>query len=349
VPSVDRAVRELWVQPVLVPFRSVADAELWRRLLGIEPEIAAEENVATIESLVDIPLPAANGLSPQTETAEIQNAATNNAATAADTGSAVQSFAPITLDADALQELEERLRVLVAAVCNFSAEENGAINESGTAEYVESVQTRLQSLSQLPSFVSGTTETYLSSQWKSPQTAATLLGWILVHDLGRLVGEHNVDARSRSWLDEWLLADALQDTYRALGFDEYSAQRSIGFIKSLTANSRGFAADSYSSLFEFVTLLISDTDAKQLIGVNRYDNVLWFNKEGWDEFLWWLFAAAAIDQTDAETLQRHHTTVTQLQEAAKESGYQVVKMLNQVRQLAAKSRRPKVAQTQPTT
>jgi hypothetical protein len=92
--------------------------------------------------------------------------------------------------------------------------------------------------------------------------------------------------------------------------------------------------------------LISDTDAKQLIGVNRYDNVLWFNKEGWDELLWWLFTAAAINQSDEEGLQRHYSTVTQLQEAAQESGYQVVKMLNHVRQISAKSRRPKAAPTQ---
>jgi hypothetical protein len=57
--------------------------------------------------------------------------------------------------------------------------------------------------------------------------------------------------------------------------------------------------------------------------------------------LWWLFAASAINGTDEETLQRRYATVTQLQEAAEGSSYQVVKMLNHVRQLAAKSRRPK--------
>jgi hypothetical protein len=204
----------------------------------------------------------------------------------------------------------------------------------------------LQSLSQLPSLVTGTTETYLASQWKSPQTVATLLGWSLVHDLGRIIDEHNVDARSRSWLDEWLFADALGDTFRTLGFDEQTTQRSVGLVKILTANGRAFAANDGASLFEFLSLLISDTDAKQFIGVNRYDNVLWFNKEGWDELLWWLFAATAINQTDGEGLQRRYATVTQLQEAAQESGFQVVKMLNHVRQTSAKSRRPKVAQAQ---
>lgn len=339
VPSVDRAVRELWVQPVLVPFRDVADAELWKQLLGIEPEIAipAEENVATIESFVDVPLPAANGVSPQTETAEVEDAAATDS-----TVTPAQSFVPFTLNTEALQELQKRLRVLAAAVHSFSAQQNGTAHESETADYLESVQTRLQTLSQLPSLVTGTTQTYLASQWKSPQTIATLLGWILVHDLARVTSEHNMDARSRSWLDEWLLADALQDTYHALGFDEYSAQRIASLIKILTANSRGFAANDGASLFEFVTLLISDADAKQFIGVNRYDNVLWFNKEGWDELLWWLFATTAINGTDEDTLQRHYTTVTQLQKVAEESGYQVVKMLNHVRQLAARSRRQKV-------
>jgi hypothetical protein len=246
------------------------------------------------------------------------------------------------LDADALQELEGRLRVLVEAIRSFSTEGNSTVHQSETADYVANVQTRLQSLSQLPSLVTGTTQTYLASQWKSPQTVATLLGWSLVHDLGRVTSEHNVDARSRSWLDEWLLADALKDTLSHFGLDEYSAQRSIGLIKVLVANARGFATNDGSSLFEFLSLLISDGDVQRFIGVNRYDNVLWFNQEGWDELLWWLFTVTVIEQPANESLQSRHEIVTQLQEAAQASRYQVVKLLDHVRKVAAQGRRQKV-------
>ncbi len=39
VPSVDRALKEMLLEPILVPFRKVCDAELWAQVLGIAPKV----------------------------------------------------------------------------------------------------------------------------------------------------------------------------------------------------------------------------------------------------------------------------------------------------------------------
>jgi hypothetical protein len=158
-----------------------------------------------------------------------------------------------------------------------------------------------------------------------------LLGWSLVHDVGTIGGELGVDVRSRSWLDEWLLADALLDTFNALGIEPGQAQRGVDLVKILTANSQSFATVDATGAFEFASLLISDRDVQRFIGANRYENVLWFNAESWEELLQWLVVASTILLPEEAALQSRHALAAQWQTAAKDAGYQVVKLLEQVR------------------
>jgi hypothetical protein len=75
---------------------------------------------------------------------------------------------------------------------------------------------------------------------------------------------------------------------------------------------------------------------QQLLRVNRYQDVLWFDKHAFERLLWWMLvvavvsisagtAAAAADA--AGTIGEAHRTITQLRAAAEASGYQVEKLL----------------------
>jgi hypothetical protein len=72
------------------------------------------------------------------------------------------------------------------------------------------------------------------------------------------------------------------------------------------------------------------------IKVNRYDGVVWYNKEAYDRLLFYLFAIAVIQissQDDAkEALMRREllacwALIEQLQKAEASAGYQVEKLL----------------------
>ena len=43
------------------------------------------------------------------------------------------------------------------------------------------------------------------------------------------------------------------------------------------------------------TSLLSDSDALNYLGVNRYQDILWFNKEAFEDLMWWLFIIAAVE------------------------------------------------------
>jgi hypothetical protein len=77
---------------------------------------------------------------------------------------------------------------------------------------------------------------------------------------------------------------------------------------------------------------LHDPELQQLIQVNRCRGVLWFNKEAFEQLLWWALvtesagasARSARGGTGAsQDILGAYRTVRELQQAAKESGYQL--------------------------
>jgi hypothetical protein len=82
---------------------------------------------------------------------------------------------------------------------------------------------------------------------------------------------------------------------------------------------------------------MKDDDVRRILQVNRYQGVLWFNKEAFERLLWWMLLLAAVAM-DVEPLRPQaeeefgmaYDVVGVLQEAARESGYQVEALLDLV-------------------
>jgi hypothetical protein len=76
--------------------------------------------------------------------------------------------------------------------------------------------------------------------------------------------------------------------------------------------------------------------------VNRYQDVLWFNKEAFEDLLWWLFIAAAVEISsqhdkvektngNGESILRCYTEISNLLSGAEASGYKLEKLLDLVK------------------
>ncbi|OGO29233.1 MAG: hypothetical protein A2136_00065 [Chloroflexi bacterium RBG_16_54_11] len=87
-----------------------------------------------------------------------------------------------------------------------------------------------------------------------------------------------------------------------------------------------------------MTRILSDTDAQGYLGVNRYQDILWFNKESFEDLLWWLFIAAVVeissqhlqgDQPNetGQLILRCYQEVADLVATAEASGYKLEKLL----------------------
>jgi hypothetical protein len=142
-----------------------------------------------------------------------------------------------------------------------------------------------------------------------------------------------------------VLAGALQD----LGLGEDKAWQAVALIKLLTTHQRwseGSALDPAQPAgtaipdaprlcaYRVLETLLKDDEVQQFLRVNRYGDVLWFNKEAFEELLRWLLRVETIQAVAtqpaepalAEVLAAHEV-IQQLRRAEEESGYQVEELV----------------------
>jgi hypothetical protein len=163
-----------------------------------------------------------------------------------------------------------------------------------------------------------------------------LFGWAFIHALGKITASADFAEQSRSWMDEWLLGRIVAGTLRELGDDEQQAALSVMVIKRMTSHQSWFATPELEYAYQLLEALLSDTEVQQLLRVNRYQDVLWFDKHAFERLLWWMLAVALVSisagaetaTTDAAgTISAAYRTIMQLRAAAEASGYQVEKLL----------------------
>jgi hypothetical protein len=172
----------------------------------------------------------------------------------------------------------------------------------------------------------------------------TLLGWLFVHALGKVLDGAEFEQISRSWSEEWLLGRIIAGCLQGLGLDEGAAWRAVTTIHLLISHQRWFEAQgpeqpSAHDAGEYSRVLerwLNDDEVQRFVQVNRYRGVLWFNKESFEQLLWWMLAVAVVGISAdplrpgaqvAQDIVAAFDVVRRLQSAEEQSGYQVERLL----------------------
>ena len=122
-----------------------------------------------------------------------------------------------------------------------------------------------------------------------------------------------------------------------MGLDEPAAARAVAIIRQATSHQDWYTTPGMEETTRLLESLLSDRAMQQLLGVNRYQGTLWFDKGAFERLLWWMLTIAVVaiasdsDQAPAAAataMAAAHATVKQLQDAAASSGYQVEKLLS---------------------
>ena len=119
-----------------------------------------------------------------------------------------------------------------------------------------------------------------------PAIWGTLLGWLLTRRLGEALEISGAAAVSRAWLDEWMLDKRLANTLLDLGLDDRTSLRAAAMVK-LLINHQAWAQPAAKAKItalqptpaEVLRTWLADADVQRFLGVNRYVDVLYFNKE----------------------------------------------------------------------
>ena len=176
----------------------------------------------------------------------------------------------------------------------------------------------------------------ITSQPVEEKTAAVLNGWWSVFRLGAVTTPDDTANVSRTWIDEWLFGKVMAGAFMDLAFDDAAAWHMVSLIKVLTDQQRWFDVPKKTTALMLLNRFLKDDDFRNLIQVNRFQDILYFNKERFEEVLWWLLLIAVVqiqaDSTQSITIKRRlirqsFTMIEQMLAAEARSEYQVEKLL----------------------
>ncbi|MBN2282008.1 MAG: alpha-amylase [Candidatus Marinimicrobia bacterium] len=174
-------------------------------------------------------------------------------------------------------------------------------------------------------------------QMKSEENQLVFYSWLLFHGTGKIFTKGNWERRSRSLLDEMYFNKLV---------DEMIAETSIvpkgnlnDIISILTEYQYWFekVKDSDQSLKTLMRTFISDFNVRSFIHINRYNDILWYNRETLDLLVDWLKIMGCFNiikenypsltniKTDFEELER---IVKKVKAASDNSEYKIEEFLN---------------------
>ncbi len=193
----------------------------------------------------------------------------------------------------------------------------------------------------------------LTSPWKNGDAYAwsVLMGWLFTAPLGKIVTDDGFEEISRSWIDEWMLNKIMVSAMSDLGLDEKSKWRAITLIKLLTSHHAWWnlagtdrGKSKKGAGYDILTSVLADGDAMAYLGVNRFQDILWFNKESFEDLLWWLMVIACVEISAAlaeagegdkvaKSILPAYKMISSLLTAAEASGYKMEKLLELAKQI----------------
>jgi hypothetical protein len=329
VPSIEEALTELFLQPIHYPFKELVNADLFRRLRDAvaTPDARRPTPDDELEHLAELED------QPHEDLAEDAILA---GATAEDSQGPVVGGQSSLVDPALLDEVEQKIMRLLHEIKQFTE----SIGAEGPI--AREVRDELAVILQLPALDRTIPEDQAAiaevqaGLAANPSSWGCLFGWAFIHALAKVTGGADFAEQSRSWVDEWLLGRIVAGTLRELGDGEQQAALSVMVIKRMTSHQSWFETPELEHAYQLVEALLSDAEVQQLLRVNRYQDVLWFDKHAFERLLWWMLAVAVVSisagvgtrsATAAGTIGEAYRTIMQLRAAAEESGYQVEKLL----------------------
>ncbi|MBK9711006.1 MAG: alpha-amylase [Kouleothrix sp.] len=332
VPSIDEALKEIFLQPIHYAFKELVNADLFRRLIDAvatedQSPTANDQAVATEDQR-----PTTNDQSPGVQDEIV-------AEDGADDAEDLVLGPSSSVVAALLDEVEQKVLNLLQEIKQFTESPGEA------APIAREVRDEVAAILELPTMDQRFADDApvaaaigAASARLDHNTAlwGSLFGWALIHPLGKLTGAADYAEQSRSWIDEWLLGRIIAGALRDIGLDEQAAAQAITVIKHLTSHQDWFQAPGMAQVSRLLGTLLADREVQQLLRVNRYQGVLWFDKDAFERLLQWMLLLAVVsisaDHTQAQAeavviLDAAYGTVTQLRDAAAQSGYQVEKLL----------------------
>ncbi len=165
----------------------------------------------------------------------------------------------------------------------------------------------------------------------------TLIAWALVSQMGKLQNPDQFEDLSISWMDEWQLGKYFRDALAAAGCEEPEINKLYLSLKIAIAQQDWDRKSEGESLQIILQNWLSQQEIQYYLQVNRYNDVLWYSREYFDEFAWWQTIIPIIKIASAKDIEVSALTekaiylydfVSSLQKIESKSEYQIAKLIS---------------------
>ena len=176
----------------------------------------------------------------------------------------------------------------------------------------------------------------LSKLTQSDWLSSTLIAWVFLSEIGKLSHSDSTEEQVISWMDEWHLGKAFEDCLKHSSITSEASQSAFLALKIAIRHQDWLANLGDKSAKMLLKEWFSDIHVQQFLKVNRYNDILWYNRESFSDLLTLMQSIALIQaQVDgisnsllAESLLATNEILKHIKVQDKKSNYQVMKLIN---------------------
>ncbi|NMC14912.1 MAG: alpha-amylase, partial [Chloroflexi bacterium] len=310
IPSMDEALQEMLLRHILLPFRDLINAGQIRWLIDHRQIPSSKSDVIVEEKNIN----------------------------------------------SVLDEIEEKTKVFLTEVLQKLGD------SSNPQMFARDIRQRIFNILQLPIFDSQMKEGGVKTTIKlnrylqngldtrefnqfpltngDSKVWCVLICWAVIKDLGKIIQPEYYEEYSISLLDEWRLWKIISGAFKEFGVQDDEINQAISLIRLMIRYQswRERYLSTHTPLNQILQSWLNDPELQNFAAINHYQGKLWFNKECFEELLWWFFITAIIElqeKTTAKTrlqkeLTNTYNAIRQILDAEILSEYEVEKLINQL-------------------
>jgi glycosidase len=157
---------------------------------------------------------------------------------------------------------------------------------------------------------------------------ATGYTWVVLRRLGSLRVNESWWSVSRSWIDEFRLNKRIIQLFGTAGIAPVEGREIIDIVRILVSQQNRFGGDrAGEDPAKWLPVLFRDTAVTEYLRINRYHDILWFNKERFDSLLIWMGIVSLVHDRRLRWMEIERC-ISHIQSVAGVSGYRVVDFIN---------------------
>jgi glycosidase len=161
--------------------------------------------------------------------------------------------------------------------------------------------------------------------------AAVIFAYIA--QLGKIVDPEDIRNNSISLFDEWKTGRYVENAVSGLGLTQQEVIRVVKMVRVMISMQKWIDDPISQKPAAFLQAVLVNPDIQLLLQMNRYQDILWYSKEGFNDFISCLMAAVVLEPATTDpSIQYERVFVARdllasLQKASDASEYQVEKLI----------------------